>query len=541
VSESVVRRALTIPFALALLALAGCAASVKPDFVATPSQAIAYPSDTKLGRGVARLTEPRPGESAFVPLAAGVDAFVARIAAIDAAQKTLDLQYYIVHEGLTTRALVARLIQAADRGVRVRFLIDDTSSQGNDYSVRSLSAHPNIEVRMFNPLKQGRDSGIGRALGMLAGVGKLHRRMHNKALIADNAVAVVGGRNLGDEYFGASRDTNFADLDLLAAGPVVAEVSASFDTYWNSPYALPAEAFTGKVPSTADLERARRKLDDYLSKEKVARSDYVQRIKGSDLMQQLESGRWKLEWGPASAVYDDPSKVGSDGVVDPDKRIGPRLLKQVGAAERELFIVSPYFIPQDRGTEMLVANVARGVEVTILTNSLDANDVGMVHDAYTAYRIPLLQGGVALYELRKRPFLDERAKAEQERTEEQLKRRFGSSHASLHTKSFVIDRRTVFVGSMNLDPRSLLWNTELGLVVESPGLAERLIASFEEGLAPEVSYRLELETRGDPPQAKIAWHTREDGKDVVKRSEPASLWTRFSNWFLGVLTPEDLL
>jgi putative cardiolipin synthase len=523
------------------LALAGCASSVRPDYVATPSAAPAYPTDTTLGRRVAEFTAARPGESAFVPLAVGVDAFVARIAAIDAAEETLDLQYYIVHEGLTTRALVDRLIKAADRGVRVRFLIDDTSSQGNDFSVRMLSAHPNIEVRMFNPLKQGRDSSIGRAFGMLAGVGKLHRRMHNKALIADNAMAVVGGRNLGDEYFGASLETNFADLDLLAAGPVVDEVSRMFDTYWNSPYALAAEAFTTKAPIAADLERAREKLADYLAKEKVSRSDYLQRIESSDLMRQLESKQLRVEWGKASAVYDDPSKVGSDGVVDPEKRIGPRLVKQVSAAERELFIVSPYFIPQDRGTEMLVGSAKRGVKVTILTNSLDANDVGMVHDAYTAYRIPLLQGGVELHELRKKPELPQAAKAEQERTEDQLKRRFGSSHASLHTKAFVIDRRTVFVGSMNLDPRSLLWNTELGLVVESPGLAERLTALFEEGLAPNLSFRLEVEIRGKPPQPKIVWHAREGEQDVEYRSEPASLWTRFSNWFLGVLTPEDLL
>jgi putative cardiolipin synthase len=526
---------------VALFALAGCATSVKKDFVVEPSHALAYPTDTRIGRNVSKVTADHPGESAFVPLVVGVDAFVARIAAIDAAEKTLDLQYYIVHEGLTTRALVDRLIKAADRGVRVRFLIDDTSSQGNDFSVRMLSAHPNIEVRQFNPLEQGRGSGVGRAFGMLAGVGKLHRRMHNKALIADNAIAVVGGRNLGDEYFGASQETNFADLDLLAAGPVVAEVSAMFDTYWNSPYALPAEAFKGDEPTAAQLDHARKKLADYLANATVARSDYLQRLKTSDLMQRIGSGTLRFEWGRASAVYDDPSKAGSDGVVDPEKRIGPRLLRQVSAAQRELFIVSPYFIPQDHGTEMLVANVKRGVKVTVLTNSLDANDVGMVHDAYTAYRIPLLQGGVGLFELRRKPQLGQEAKAEQQRTEEQLKRRFGSSHASLHTKSIVTDRRTVFVGSMNLDPRSLLWNTELGLVVESPALAERLLKIFEQGLAPNLAYRLELETRGSPPQPKIAWHTREDGKDVVKRSEPASLWTRFSNWFLGVLTPEDLL
>ena len=214
-----------------LMALGGCASSVRPDFVKTPSLALPQPTATTLGRAVSIEAAAHPGESAFVPLSSGVDAFIARIGAIDAAERTLDLQYYIVHEGLTTRALVDRLIRAADRGVRVRFLIDDTSSQGNDFSVRMLAAHPNIEVRLFNPLREGRDSSMGRFFGMLAGADKLHRRMHNKALIVDNALAVVGGRNLGDEYFGADPDVNFADLDLLAVGPVVREVSASFDSY----------------------------------------------------------------------------------------------------------------------------------------------------------------------------------------------------------------------------------------------------------------------------------------------------------------------
>ena len=518
-----------------LLALAGCASSVRPGFDKPASQALAQPSATTLGREMAARAAQHPGESAFIPLSSGVDAFIARIGAIDAAERTLDLQYYIVHEGITTRAIVDRLIRAADRGVRVRFLLDDTSSQGNDFSVRMLAAHPNIEVRLFNPLREGRDSSIGRLFGMMAGAGTLHRRMHNKALIADNAVAVVGGRNLGDEYFGADPEVNFADLDLLAAGPVVGEVSASFDTYWNSEYALPAEAFRGRAPTAAQLEHARRELTDYLAKTKVARSDYLQRIADSDLRRRFLANDAPWTWGVASAVYDDPSKVGSDGVVDPDKRIGPRLQAKIGGVARELFIVSPYFIPQDEGTARLTALAGRGVKVTIITNSLQANDVGIVHDAYAAYRKPLIEGGVALYEVRAKPQLKDQAKATE------LHRRFGSSGASLHTKSIVFDRQTVFVGSMNLDPRSLLWNTELGFVVESPALAEQLLAIFEEVRDPGLSYRVALETRGKPPQPKLTWTTIEDGAPKTYRAEPASVWTRFVNWCLGVLTPEDLL
>jgi putative cardiolipin synthase len=520
---------------LALLALGGCANSVRPGYAKEPSQAPAQPTDTALGRGVAAEAAKHPGESGFAALASGVDAFVARIAAIDAAERTLDLQYYIVHEGLTTRAIVDRLIRAADRGVRVRFLLDDTSSHGNDFSVRMLAAHPNIEVRLFNPLQEGRGTGLGRLFGMIADADTLHRRMHNKALIADNAVAVVGGRNLGDEYFGANPQVNFADLDLLAIGPVVGEVSESFDRYWNSPYALPMEAFRGRAPTEAQLKRQRRTLADYLASAKVARSDYFKRIEGSHLRQDIAAGTVPMVWGRASAVYDDPSKVASDGVVDPDKRIGPRLLARIGAAKTELFIVSPYFIPQDAGTARLAALARRGVKVTVITNSLAANDVGIVHDAYAQYRKPLLEGGVALYEVRAKPKLDG------QEDHSGMIARFGSSRASLHTKAFVIDRETVFVGSMNLDPRSLLWNTELGFVVESPALAAQLMAVFEQVRAPGLSFEVILETRGDPPQPKLTWVTEEAGERVLKRAEPASIWRRFSNWFLGFITPEDLL
>lgn len=519
----------------ALASLAGCASSVRPGFEKHASHALADAGATTLGRQVAAEAAQHPGESAFVPLASGVDAFVARIGAIDAAEKTLDLQYYIVHEGITTRAIIDRLIQAADRGVRVRFLLDDTSSQGNDFSVRMLAAHPNIEVRLFNPLREGRDSSVGRVFGMLKNLGTLHRRMHNKALIADNSIAVVGGRNLGDEYFGADREVNFADLDLVAAGPVVHEVSESFDTYWNSEYALPVEAFRMRTPSDAQLVKARKDLADYLAREKVARNDYIVRIAGSDLRGRIERKELTWTWGKASAVYDDPSKVGSDGVVDPDKRIGPRLQARVGEAKSELFIVSPYFVPKRSGTRSLTALARSGVEVTVVTNSLASNDVGIVHDAYAAYRKDLLEGGVRIYEVRAKPKLKDHPE------EQELRKRFGSSGASLHTKAIVFDRSTVFVGSMNLDPRSLLWNTELGFVVESPELARQLMVIFDAVRDPSLSYQVVLETRGKPPQPKVSWLTEEQGEVVIKRAEPASIWDRFSNWFLGFLTPEDML
>lgn len=515
--------------------LLACACAAKPVHHARePSHALADPGQTALGRSFAQAEAEHPGESAFYLLPTGVDAFIARAAAAQAAQHTLDVQYYIVHDGLTTRFLLDRLLKAANRGVRVRLLVDDTASHGKDYNVAGISAHPNIEVRVFNALYGGRGSGAGRALGMLSDLGRLHRRMHNKLWLADGVIGIVGGRNLGDEYFAARSDVNFADLDVAAIGPVVGELSQSFDAYWNSEWAVPIEAFVAHPPTSSDLEQAGRELDRYLQSPEVRETDYARRLQASQFLADLRSTKVPLVWAPAHAVWDEPGKIGSENRPDESLLLSTRLRTLAGEVEKELLLVSPYFVPGAAGVESLTEMVNRGVQVTVLTNALQATDVAAVHSGYAPYRSDLVRGGVQLYEMRAT------AGASKANTDRSLL--IGSSAASLHTKALVFDRRAVFIGSPNLDPRSGIWNTEVGVFVESPELAEQCWALARHGLRPANSYRLELRDQAeDGSGGRLVWVTEEEGKTAAYTSEPAGLWKRFSAWFMGIFAPEHML
>ncbi len=495
---------------------------------------MADPGETELGRSIAHAEAEHPGESAFHLLPAGADAFIARAAGAEVAQRTLDVQYYIVHDGLTTRILIDRLLQAADRGVRVRLLIDDTASHGNDYNVARISAHPNVEVRLFNALYGGRGGALRRGLGMLGDLGRLHRRMHNKMWVVDGTVGIVGGRNLGDEYFAAKQGVNFADLDVLAFGPVVHELSASFDAYWNSQWSIPIEAFVTNPPGPDDLAQARRELSRYVASPETQNSDYARRLRASQFLADLLGRKLPVVWARANAVWDDPDKIGAEGRPDESLLLTTKLRELVGTVERELLLVSPYFVPGEGGVAMLAAQVRRGVQVTVLTNSLEATDVAAVHAGYAPYRADLVRGGVHVYEMRAS------AGAAKANTDRSLA--IGSSSASLHTKSIVFDRSSIFIGSLNLDPRSKLWNTELGIYVESPELAEQGARLFQAGMRPVQSYRLELQgATPDSGGGRLVWVTEEDGERRIYASEPAGLWRRFSAWFTGLIAPEEML
>jgi putative cardiolipin synthase len=470
---------------------------------------MADPGETELGRSIAHAEAEHPGESAFHLLPAGADAFIARAAGAEVAQRTLDVQYYIVHDGLTTRILIDRLLQAADRGVRVRLLIDDTASHGNDYNVARISAHPNVEVRLFNALTPGAAVRFGAAWACWATSG-LHRRMHNKMWVVDGTVGIVGGRNLGDEYFAAKQGVNFADLDVLAFGPVVRELSVSFDAYWNSQWSIPIEAFVTNPPGSDDLARARRELRRYVASPETQNSDYVRRLRASQFLADLLGRKLPVVWARANAVWDDPDKIGAEGRPDESLLLTTKLRELVGTVERELLLVSPYFVPGEGRVAMLAAQVRRGVQVTVLTNSLEATDVAAVHAGYAPYRADLVRGGVHVYEVRAS------AGAAKANTDRLLA--IGSSSASLHTKSIVFDRNSIFIGSLNLDPRSKLWNTELGIYVESPELAEQGARLFQAGMRPVQSYRLELQ--GATPDARAAGWYGSQKKMASEESTP---------------------
>lgn len=507
---------------LALLLLGGCASVPLP----TPSHALPA-SGTLLGDAVQQRAAAHPGQSGFRLLASSGDAFIARADLIRAAQRSLDIQYYIVHDGITTRALIAELLRAADRGVRVRVLIDDTSSDGWDYEIGTLAAHPNIQIRLFNPLHLGRSTGITRNLGRLFNLSEQHRRMHNKLWLADNSVAIVGGRNLGDEYFGAKAEMNFSDLDLLAAGPVAGELGQSFDQYWNSAISRPIEDYLWSKPSRAELQRARGRLQSYLEKTQVRHSSYLERLRQRSLSSNLSSWFDELVWAPGRAIWDDPLKVLDHGSAQQLSAQLDPLFQQVS---HELILVSAYFVPTDKGVSYLTGRADQGVSIRLLTNSLEATDVPAVHAGYAPSRMALLEHGVQLYELRAQP--DKHLAGAPWRVR-------GSSNASLHSKAIVFDRRQVFIGSFNFDPRSILWNTEVGIIVDSPELAEKTRKLALAGMSPSVSYQVHIDRRGGRP--RLVWVDEVDGRPRTLRHEPGSLWRRFNAWIAGAIGLEKML
>ena len=426
-----------------------------------------------------------------------------------AAERSLDVQYYIWHADTSGGLLAHELWQAAERGVRVRLLLDDNNTRGADEAIAALDAHPNIEVRLFNPY-----ANRGFRLGELAtDFARLNRRMHNKSFTADNQAAIVGGRNVGDEYFGADSPVEFADLDVLAVGAVVPEVSAAFDAYWNSESAYPAASLIDQAGQLRPLERI---------EEQPGAARYLQAVRATPLVQMLLSGSLPLEWAAARVVQDDPAKVRHP----PEKtelHLLPRLEKAMGKPLRELDLVSPYFVPTKDGAAALTALAESGVRVRVLTNSLAATDVSPVHAGYAKYREELLRAGVRLFELK--------PNVEDVKTKDKG-RGAGNSDASLHAKTFGVDRSRIFVGSFNFDPRSARLNTEMGIVVESQTLASRLSEALDRDMA-NVAYEVRLSSDGS-----LEWverdvrHTSEPGAGVLKR-----LWIGF----LSILPIEWLL
>jgi cardiolipin synthase C len=505
------------------LMLGGCA-SLPSNVARDESHALQDTATTKLGRMSHDAQETHPGQSGFRPLRSGVDALLARIVLAEAAQRSLDVQYYIWHDDLTGRIFANALLRAADRGVRVRVLLDDVGAQANDAVLLSLDSHPNIEIRLFNPVA----SRTFRGLSMLSDFSRVNRRMHNKAFVADNQAAILGGRNIGDEYFEASSEVAFGDLDVLTVGPVVDEVSSAFDQFWNAPSSYPIATLLDRSVGSEDLTALRAELAAYIEANRD--SPYVTHA-GSRLADEAKSGRYDFYWGKATLLYDDPSKISRA----PDATEGNLMSQFRGIGSQiheELLIVSPYFVPGDAGVAWLRGLVARGVRVTVLTNSLAATDVGAVHSGYQRYREALLEGGVVLYELK--PGAVQPAKTEKKA------KGFGSSRASLHAKTFVFDRRAVFIGSLNLDPRSVRLNTEIGVVCESAPLAENIAGGLEKNLD-RIAWRLErvVDASGN---AHIEWvETSAEGERRYTDEPEVSTMRRLSVWFLGLLPIESQL
>jgi putative cardiolipin synthase len=511
------------------IALMGCA-SPRRDVAREPSTAWPHPEETALGRDFGRQLAAHPGQSGFYLLDSGMDAFVLRAALAENAQRTLDLQYYMVHADTTTQLLLYRVLHAADRGVRVRLLLDDLYALGQDIDLATFAAHPNIEVRLFNPFLRRGGWGLSQLLEFIGDSARLNRRMHNKLWIADNAAAIVGGRNLGDEYFDASGADSFTDVDILAAGPVVRDISRSFDDYWNSEWAVPVEAFVATTPAPERLAEFQSALEARLNG--FRDSDYAAALRETArLGLQLRSGQLPLTPANAVAVYDKPAKISRENsAASPSSLFTSRVRPLIEAAEREVILISPYFIPSEDGIEILSALARRGVRVRILTNSLASTDyVPLAYTGYARRRAGLLAAGLELYEMR-----PETADAGRDR------RPGASSGTYLHTKAIVVDRKVVLVGSMNLDPRSRLSNTESAVLIESGAFGDQLGALFDKAVHPTRTYRVAL-AGPEPGATTLVWITEDDGKEVRYDQEPAGFWRRLSSKLLGAFAPDDVL
>ncbi len=495
----------------------GCASLPSRDMI-IPSYAIDADKQSNLGDLVGYNHTDLSG---FYPLADGVDAFVARLALIESAQHTIDVQYYLYHRQQTTKLFTAYLLAAAKRGVRVRLLLDDMSQADSAFDLGALAHHPNFSVRLFNPFPNRSLP----ALGFITNFKLLSRRMHNKSFIVDNQVFITGGRNMGNAYYAAEDHAEFIDLDVLAVGKIVPEASTAFDLYWNHELAYPIQSLRGESDDMA-LQKVGDYLDNYVKQNHE--SNYVQRLRASNLVTMLGTGHLNLDWQKAEIFYDHPDKLLNE-VEQRSANMSPHLFKAMGKPERKVIIVSPYFIPQEQGVKRLTEWVEQGVEVIVLTNSLAATDVAAVHAGYGHYRAALLRGGVKLWELKPSDL------AALEIPNNKM-RKTGSSQASLHAKTMTIDDSLIFVGSLNLDPRSFDLNTEMGVLVHSEKLS-MMLSDWVDSKMDLFAWQLTLKSATED---KLLWHDTVTG-ETFDNEPQTSRWRRFQVWFMSLFPIEDAL
>jgi phosphatidylserine/phosphatidylglycerophosphate/cardiolipin synthase-like enzyme len=494
--------------AVAVLLLSGCASL--PPHVETHSEALRDPQMTSLGHIIAAETGGK-NLSGFRLLTSGEEALGDLIALADHAERTLDIQYYIIQQDDSARILLHHVRLAADRGVRVRVLVDDLNTAGEDRRFMHLSEHVNVEVRVFNPFPGGRHNTWTRVLASANDFGRINHRMHNKLFVADNALAITGGRNIGDQYFTRDQHNNFIDLDVVAAGAIVPELSASFDAFWNSKFAYPIAS----VAEPVNAEPASPPPSD------GGDSASVNWLEG-----ELRSGKVQLTWVPATVLADRPAKIASETSPDEEVTIANNIGTLMRSAKQELIVISPYFVPGQDGVALFAKLVGEGVHIRILTNSLASTDSPLVHNGYSHYRVALLKLGIELSEVR--PELGQkRARFHP----------FRSSTASLHAKALVIDQKTVFIGSMNMDARSAYTNSELGLVIRSAEIA-RQVTSLLDDISADGSYRLQLIGHSD----QIEWSSGEGALEKKwyidpETTRPQRFWLKMAAPF----APEELL
>jgi putative cardiolipin synthase len=504
------------------------------DFPKQPSVAFAHPEETTLGRQFAAAAQRHPGSSNFHIINAGADGFRIRAEMIDAAQRTLDLQYYIFRGDETGRLLTDHLERASERGVRIRVLIDDGDTIAGDQQILRLLKHPTVELRIFNPASYRGHSLVLRRLEFVLKKRRLDYRMHNKLLVVDNAAALVGGRNIGNQYFQIDPESQFADDDVFAAGPIVPELSKAFDEFWNSNLAIPAQALERHTREPIDAVSGTKKDgsgETPAHEGKPGPIDYAALVATGEPYNSIISGKVALSWAPAKLVYDSPDKKDVVKGAIGGRLIVPQVEDAMRAVKTEMLIITPYLVPSDDEMKSLVELRERQARVRILTNSLESATEISAQSGYEKYRVPMLESGIELYEIRSR-LGNTRGSGQSRKVS-----RYGNY--ALHAKVYEFDRHSVFFGSMNLDQRSQHINTEIGLIIDSPDLAQQTAQRFEDMVKPENCYIVSLIPASAGGKPHLVWRTVENGHPAEYTKEPGrSAWKRFKAKLLSFLPLE---
>jgi putative cardiolipin synthase len=496
--------------------VAGCA-TIDFDYPKSESFALTDTADTHLGRQIADFVAAHPAEeSGFHPVYDGIDSLALRLLMAERAERSIDAQYFLIHDDLVGNVFINALLRAANRGVRVRLLVDDIQAKGYDAGFAALDSHENFELRIFNPFAHRRS----RALDV-TDISRVSRRMHNKSFTVDNQMTLIGGRNIADEYYDARKGEKFGDLDVLAIGSIVPEVSAMFDSYWNHRASLPIPALA-KVPDNAEEMLAR--LDEKVSKslEEVEASEYADAVRSS-VLDYVATDASAFIWAKYNLVFDSPDKSNPDA----DAEAGSIVLQMrewIGDIEQELFVVTPYFVLTRDNLEGFRELRDRGVEVTVLTNSLASNNHSISHSGYAPGRKPLLEMGVNLYELRANTSIPaDESKGVQE------------AKVTLHAKAFSVDRKRIFIGSFNWNQRSANLDTELGVIIHSPQIATQMVERVSAAL-PTQSFEIFLNEDGN-----VRWKGRDNGQEVIVDDEPqTSFWHRVNAGILRIAPNSQL-
>jgi len=497
---------------ISFVTLATACATVDFEADKTPSYALQDTQDTFLGQAVARRKPAPENQSGFALIPDSIEALAIRLLLAAKAERSLDVQYYMIKNDIIGRVFIAALVQAADRGVKVRLLIDDISTGGMDKGLSAVAEHPNIELRLFNPFAS---RGL-RALDIWD-LQRLNRRMHNKSFTADGQFTIIGGRNISAEYFAYNNDYNFADLDTLAIGPIVSDTATMFDSYWNHRKAIPFEQLSKQKPDDGTrMKKLRAALSENL--EAIKKTPYASAVAAS--FEQHMEREVEFTWAPYQLVYDSPDKVIASKADDADK-ITDSLLHTILGAEKSLLVISPYFVPLKSGIEGISELQDSGIQIDIVTNSLASSDHILVHSGYAPSRKPLLEHGVRFFEIREDFAVKGTNRA---RTKE--------ANSSLHTKAFLVDKRYFFLGSFNWDPRSAYLNTELGVIIDSEYLASQAAKAIYEAI-PQNAYEVLLNKK-----KQLRWRTHdENGVEIVFEKEPHTSYWRRLQASLGRLLP----